>query len=137
VFLLSCSPKYSLRGIRYNTIEVPGQDQAINIAKRHAEETARDTLEMTLPGIRWVEPVQGDKECVGIKYQGRCYGGITFGCSEIYVVRYSYISTSSLVHELFHCYYFHLYGDVDPIHLDEDWWYSAEMANNEVRVRGL
>jgi|SRR3990172_404899 len=137
IFILSCYPKHSSRGIRYNTIEVPGQDQAINIARRHAEETARDTLEMTLPKIRWVVPLQGDTECVGIKYHGKCYSGITFGCSEIYVVRYSYISTSSLVHELYHCFYFHLYGDMDPTHSDEDWWYSAQMANDEVRANKL
>lgn len=73
----------------------------------------------------------------GILYDDKCFGGVTWTCSEIYVAHRASIGASSLAHELGHCYKLALMQDPDRMHIDDEFWQIIATANAQIKASGL
>jgi hypothetical protein len=92
------------------------------VAEVHGDVSSVETT------VWWVEG--------GLKHLGENYGGLCFGCSEIYVLDTGDLCYSSYIHELIHCYHATIEGWRDFKHESKKWWDLVDPLKQECARRG-
>jgi hypothetical protein len=97
------------------------------VQQRVAERFGKDVSSVETK-VWWVE---GE-----LRYKGGKYGGLTYGCGEIYVRDTGDLCYSSYIHELLHCYHSEVEGWRDFKHVDKKWWSLVKPLKAECIRRG-
>ena len=110
------------------------------LREKYATELAKRKVDLSKVETRvfWSKEQCGGK--IGLLYTEDdvpgCYWGLTYSCTEIYVVEVTPISRSAFIHELGHCYYRGVYGKRDTLHTDTVFWNHVEKVKDDLRNRG-
>lgn len=115
---------------------VPFQARAEQFTREAAEVYGGEELSHVVVKVYWTDTLCPGYDKTAVIYNGECYAGLNFGCSDIYVADRGDIYNSAFTHELGHCYRDILYGDPDAAHLDTDWWLFVEYQPN-VKLKEL
>lgn len=120
VFQLQAERIILLRALQWIDMKYPENADKIKAA----------LLKMPRPRIYWATG-----KCMGttnIDWKGKCYRGIMWDWSHIYVSARYRISDSAFVHEMSHAYRMLFLGDGNATHDDHEWWDYWSVDTNAI-----
>jgi hypothetical protein len=144
--LAACTPTApERRGVEVSGIaELPSQDKAMLTALRMVEDEYGTSFGDLLPDttVYWADTTCPGDGRYAVIWRGRCYHGITWSCSEMYVALSDLdperTTGSALLHEFGHCLYMQLDANHSgcPDHSDTAFWGVINQAEVVAKNRG-